>query len=195
MELLQNQHQLIEKWTEKASALRWLHDSSHRHYKALNNRFSYISIVLSTITGIGGFGVAGTTSYVPYILASLNILTGLIASFQKFVRAAEKGEAHANVSRQYASFVRNVTMEMNMGLSDDEFVDFVKYFKNDYERLCSISPDVPKKVLKKFKKKFPNIENPPEICNTIINTDLETNRSGFMRTFTKPLRVSVRADE
>ena len=122
----------------------------------------------------------------------MNIVTGLIASFQKFVRAAEKGEAHANVSRQYASFVRNVTMEMNMGMNDTEFVEFIKFFKTDYERLCSISPDVPKKILKKFKKTFPNIKNPPEILNTIIDTDIVGNsKSYFERSLTKMKRSSV----
>ena len=195
MDVTQKQHELIEIWTEKASALRWLHDSSYRHYKSLNNKFSYVSIVLSTITGIGGFGVAGSTSYIPYILASMNIVTGLIASFQKFVRAAEKGEAHANVSRQYASFVRNVTMEMNMGMNETEFMEFVKFFKNDYERLCSISPDVPKKILKKFKRTFPNVTHPPEILNTIINTDIVGKPTSlFERSITKLKRSSIMTD-
>jgi len=173
---------LIEKWTEKASTLRWLHDSSHRYYKRSNNRYYFISIFFSTMTGIGGFWVASMHSYFAYVLASLNIVSGLIYSFQMFSRAAEKGEAHANASRQYASFVRNLKME-NMDISDEEFVGVVKYIKHDYERLCSTSPEVPKPIFNFLKKRC---DDSPDSCNT----DTEPKPNNLLRIFMNAFRVS-----
>jgi hypothetical protein len=169
------QHEAIEQWTENAIKLRWLHDSSYRYYKGMNDQLFYTSIILTTFTGIAGFGIATTSSYTPYVLASMNIMIGLLLSVQKFIRAAENSEAHANASRHYASFIRSVAMEMNMHPSNDEYVDFVKYFKNDYARLCSISPDVPNKIIKQFKSQFSNI----------IYTDIESTHPSVVRMLTK----------
>ena len=171
------QHEAIEQWTENAIKLRWLHDASYRYYKGMNDQLFYISIILTTFTGIAGFGIATTSSYTPYVLASMNIMIGLLLSVQKFIRAAEKSEAHANASLHYASFIRSVGMETNTHPSNDEYVDFVKYFKNDYARLCSVSPDVPNKIKSQF--------------SNIIYTDIESTHPSVVRMLTKVVNTSV----
>lgn len=180
---------LHRAWIMKAGGLRWMHDQAHRHYKKINNNFCYASIVLSTISGVGGFGSqtiphGPTAQIVLYSIATLNIANGLLTSFQKFVCAAEKSEVHGNVGRQYATFVRNHTMLQHMLGTDTTLDDAAREAKlrevmvdlrSEYERIHAISPTVPHKVVMQFKRKFPNCKHPPEIANGL--TDLEHGTS------------------
>ena len=52
------QEKILKIWAEKAAGSRWLHEHSARHYRRLNNRFVYPQIILSTLAGVGGFGVS-----------------------------------------------------------------------------------------------------------------------------------------
>jgi len=169
-----NEHvALIKKWVEKGAGGRWLHEQSYRHFKGVNNNFTYSTIVISTLTGIAGFAV-GDNIYSPTIIACLNIVNGMLASFQKFERAAEKSESHLNAARQYASFVRSFTLELN--ISDDlntNLVMLVKDCRNEYERINNIAPAVPYNVIEYFKERFPNSKHPPESCNGLTEFDHE----------------------
>ena len=176
---------LHRAWIMKAGGMRWLHDQAHRHYKKINNRFCYASIVLSTISGVGGFGTQSiqtpqTASIVLYCIATLNIANGLLTSFQKFVCAAEKSEVHGNVARQYATFVRHHTVLQHMfttdvssdvGLRDKRLREVLTELRSEYERLHAIGPDVPHKIVRLFKQTFQNYEHPPEIANGLTDLD------------------------
>ncbi len=178
---------LHSAWVMKAGGLRWMHDHAHRHYKKVNNRFCYASIVLSTISGVGGFGSQSiphgpTAQIMLYTIATLNIVNGLLTSFQKFVCAAEKSELHGNVGRQYATFVRNHTMQQHMLATDVTLDDATREarlrevmvdLRSEYERIHAISPTVPHKIVMEFKRAFPNCKHPPEIANGLTDLDHE----------------------
>lgn len=166
------QEQILKVWAEKAAGYRWLHEQSARHYRRLNNRLVYPQILISTVTGVGGFGI--TTSgdnfsdfaYLGYIIAFLNILGALITSFQKFIGAAEKSEMHATVSRQYAAFFRNISLELSLNPRDrNDCLDMCKTCRTEYDRLMNVSPPVPQKIICRFKDRFPHATNKPDIAN------------------------------
>jgi hypothetical protein len=165
-EWTKDETKILVSWCQKSAGQRWLHDKACRHYRKINNRFSYVSIILSTIAGIGGFSAETSMAWFRYLLASVNIFTGLLNSFQKFVRAAEKSEAHMSVARQFASFVRTVALELSLEPEKRENAsDFLKQCKSDYERMCTMAPDVPERVIRAFNAKFPDVKNRPDMCN------------------------------
>lgn len=49
--------QLLMKWAEKAAGYRWLHNMARINFKKTHDYLSYPTIVLSSITGVGGFAV------------------------------------------------------------------------------------------------------------------------------------------
>lgn len=167
--------QLLQKWKEKAGGWRWLHYTAMHHYKEINSRFVYSSIVLSTLAGAGGFSTAGTESstkttmgkiqfYMGYVIGATNVIIGLINSFQRFGKAAEKTELHASAAMQYAMLYRLIETEIN--LSDDHRRnDLVVTVRQEMDRLLSQSPAVPQKIVDMFNAAFPNIENKPDVCN------------------------------
>ena len=170
------QHIIVLKtMLEKAAGYRWLHDKSYRHYKTLNNRCTYTTIVLSTFTGIGGFSAHASGTTTSFIIAGINIFCGLLNSIQKFVRSAEKSEAHNTASRQYASFVQSITLELNQPEVDRERpTTFLRQCKGEYERLSSTAPDIPNKMVRLYKAEFGSkVKNKPDICNGLSNLNFD----------------------
>jgi hypothetical protein len=166
---------LLESWKERAGGWRWLHYNAMHHYKTINSRYVYSSIVLSTLAGAGGFSTAGTSDsgkttmgriqfYMGYIIGATNVIIGLINSFQRFGKAAEKTELHASAAMQYSMLYRLIETELN--LSDDhKRNDLVMTVRQEMDRLLSQSPSVPQTIIDEFNETFPNLENKPDICN------------------------------
>lgn len=175
MTYTESERELLLSWKEKAGGWRWLHYNSMHHYKNINSRFVYSSIVLSTLAGAGGFSTAGsidsqTTTmgkvqfYMGYVIGATNVIIGLINSFQRFGKAAEKTELHASAAMQYAMLYRLIETEMNLSEHHqrDELVITVR---QEMDRLLSQSPSIPQKIVDQYNKTFPNAINKPDVCN------------------------------
>lgn len=170
-----NEKKLLESWKERAGGWRWLHYNAMHHYKTINSRYVYSSIVLSTLAGAGGFSTAGPSDsgkttmgkiqfYMGYIIGATNVIIGLINSFQRFGKAAEKTELHASAAMQYSMLYRLIETELN--LSDEhKRNDLVVTVRQEMDRLLSQSPSIPQTIIDKFNEAFPNITNKPDICN------------------------------
>lgn len=180
----QSELALLDSWKERAGGWRWLHYNSMHHYKNINSRFVYSSIVLSTLAGAGGFSTAGTSDsqmtvmgkvqfYMGYVIGATNVIIGLINSFQRFGKAAEKTELHASAAMQYSMLYRFIETELN--LSDDHKKnDLVTTVRQEMDRLLSQSPSIPQVIINQFNKEFPNLQNKPDICNGLgghVSTD------------------------
>ena len=171
----ENENKLLESWKERAGGWRWLHYNSMHHYKNINSRYVYSSIVLSTLAGAGGFSTAGSVDstkttmgkvqfYMGYIIGATNVIIGLINSFQRFGKAAEKTELHASAAMQYSMLYRLIETELN--LSDDHRrSDLVMTVRQEMDRLLSQSPSIPQKIIDQFNQTFPDMINKPDICN------------------------------
>lgn len=195
--------ELLKKWKEKAGGWRWLHYTAMHHYKEINSRFVYSSIVLSTLAGAGGFSTAGTESnmrttmgkiqfYMGYVIGATNVIIGLINSFQRFGKAAEKTELHASAAMQYAMLYRLIETEIN--LSDEHRRnDLVVTVRQEMDRLLSQSPSVPQKIVDMFNTAFPDIDNKPDVCNGLGQPQTSLPSELINRIFTPntPKKVSM----
>lgn len=174
-EYTESELKLLESWKERAGGWRWLHYNAMHHYKNINSRYVYSSIVLSTLAGAGGFSTAGSSDsqatlmgkvqfYMGYIIGATNVIIGLINSFQRFGKAAEKTELHASAAMQYSMLYRLIETELN--LSDDHRRnDLVMTVRQEMDRLLSQSPSIPQKIIDDFNNTFPDMQNKPDICN------------------------------
>jgi hypothetical protein len=171
----ENELKLLDSWKERAGGWRWLHYNAMHHYKNINSRYVYSSIVLSTLAGAGGFSTAGTSDsgttvmgkvqfYMGYVIGATNVIIGLINSFMRFGKAAEKTELHASAAMQYSMLYRLIETELN--LSDDhKRNDLVMTVRQEMDRLLSQSPSIPQTIIDEFNQTFPEIVNKPDICN------------------------------
>jgi hypothetical protein len=179
------QENILKIWAEKAAGYRWLHENSARHYRRLNNKFMYPQIILSTVAGMGGIGITTNTTsntdsdevspmiYLGYGIAAVNIITALLISFQKFMMSAEKSQVHSTVGRQFATFYRNITLELSLNPADrTECIELCKTCKIEYERLMNVAPSIPQKIVNEFKQKFPDTKYKPDIANGLSDMQI-----------------------
>src|SRR5210317_1015774 len=157
----EKQENLLVRWAEKAAGYRWLHNHARLYYKKQHDYLSYPSIVIASITGVGGF-------------AFLNVLGGILTSISKFSQSANLAEAHSAMCVQYSKFYRNIDMELSLDVQHrEDVVEFVQRARQEYDRLLDDAPDIPAISIKAFNMEFPNKENKPDVCNglSIIMSD------------------------
>jgi hypothetical protein len=145
------------------------------HYKGINSKFVYWSLCLSTLAGAGGFSTAGSTGneattmgkvqfYSGYVISGVNVIIGLLNSFQRFGKAAEKTELHASAAMQYAMLYRLIETELNLS-KNHQRDELISHVRQEMDRLLSQSPPIPQKIVNNYNKIFPDVVNKPDICN------------------------------
>lgn len=165
--------ELLAEWREKCAGWRWLHYECMVHYKNLNSRYVYASILLSTVAGAGSFTTGGSGSgagigdrTMSLIIGGINVIISLINSFQRFTKAAEKTELHASAAMQYAMIYRFIDTELQLSPKHQRR-DLIQYVRQEFDRLLSQSPTVSQGIINKYNKMFPHIEHKPDVCTGI----------------------------
>ena len=174
------QQNILQVWAEKASGWAWLHDKSARYYSTQSDRFMYPSIILNTIAGGIGF-ISFNLGYIKYIIAAMNIISGLLSSFQKFLRSTEKSETHIHYSKIFSSFTRKITLELSLNPKDRRnCIEFCKICRDEYDRAVTDCPIIPEYVIGLFREKFKDEKNKPEVANGLFhfnNYSVDKNNS------------------
>lgn len=181
------QEQLLVRWAEKAAGYRWLHNHARLHFKRVNDYMSYPSIIISSITGVGGFAVLNPSGnenlddetknkimIAQYMFAFLNVVGGILTSLSKFSQSAQLSEAHSVMCVQYSKFYRNIDMELSLDPEHrQDVIEFVNTCRQEYDRLLDDAPDIPANAIINFNLEFPEKENKPDVCNglSILGTD------------------------
>jgi hypothetical protein len=181
------QEQLLIRWAEKAAGYRWLHNHARLHFKRVNDWLSYPSIIISSITGVGGFavlnpsgdeGVSSETKskimFIQYAFAFLNVIGGILTSISKFSQSSQLAEAHSAMCVQYSKFYRNIDMELSLDPQHrQDVIEFVNKCREEYDRLLDDAPDIPANAIIAFNLDFPEKDNKPDVCNglSIIASD------------------------
>lgn len=186
----EKQEKLLKSWAERAAGYRWLHNHARLHYKNQNDWLAYPSIVIASITGVGGFAVLNPSGnedvsmetknkimIVQYMFAFLNVLGGILTSISKFSQSSTLADAHSLMCVQYSKYYRNIDMELSLDEGDRTCViEFVKKCREEYDRLLDDAPDIPAISIQAFNIEFPDRVNKPDVCNglSIIVSD-DTN--------------------
>jgi len=201
----EKQEKLLRSWAERAAGYRWLHNHARLHYKKQNDYLSYPSIVIASITGVGGFAVLNPSGnedlnpstrnkimIVQYFFAFLNVLAGILTSIGKFSDSGRLAETHSAMCVQYSKFYRNIDMELSLDEGDRTCVlDFVKKCREEYDRLLDEAPDLPAISIEAFNLEFPDKQNKPDVCNglSIIVSDETASQIASKRAVTRWLNA------
>lgn len=194
----ENEKILVE-WCDIAQCYKWLNRRAHAKYSTLHAYYTIPAIVLSTITGTASFAQQNLPdnmkAYAPAIIGSVNIAIGILATLQQFLKISELNEAHRVASIAWDKFARNIRIEI--AKAPDERPDagiFLKFNRDEYDRLMETSPSIPDEVIAQFTKTF-SVENQtdpkkkkhfellkrPDICDIIISA--EENRHHWYKAF------------
>jgi hypothetical protein len=189
------QEKLLIKWAEKAAGYRWLHNTARMKFKRFHDYLSYPTIILSSITGVGGFAVLNPSSstevstsnqmkilIIQYLFAFMNVISSIINSIAKFTNSMQLSESHSSLCVQYSKFYRNIDMELSLEKNNRvNAVKFVARCRQEYDRMLSESPDIPYDCIQLFNKSFPDKEVKPDVCNGLNIISCPTPRSDAFR--------------
>jgi hypothetical protein len=143
---------------EKAHCLSWCHKQAEAMY---SNRKTWIDLPVIIISGVTGFLSAGSTTMFSNAAAS-SIALGVASLFVSVLNTAgsyygwaKRSEGHRISAIHYARLYRFISVELALPREERMMPnDFLKYVKDQYDRLQEISPLLPPEVITSFQKKF-----------------------------------------
>ena len=217
----EKQERLLIKWAEKAAGYRWLHNHARLYYKKQNDWLAYPSIVIASITGVGGFAVLNPSGnegvsqdtknnimIIQYFFALLNVVAGILTSISKFSQSLPLSEAHSLMCVSWSKFYRCIDMELSLDVKHrGNVVEFIMKSREEYDKLLDDSPDIPAISIKAFLAQFPEKENKPDVCNglsIVVQDDTDSVSSskravkrwlGAFKTVKTQQRKSLEMDE
>ena len=143
---------------EKAHCLSWCHKKAEAMY---SNRKTLIDLPVIVISGVTGFLSAGSTSMFSdpksssIALGVASLFVSILNTAGSYYGWAKRSEGHRISAIHYARLYRFISVELS--LPRDERMqpnDFLKYVKDQYDRLQEISPLLPPEVIFEFQQKF-----------------------------------------
>ena len=171
-----NMENLIKIWGEKAAGLRFMHDNAAESWKNFSNTLTLWSICITTVASGASLIAASindeeTKNIVLYITGGISIVSSLIQSLKKFYNAEEKSANHNAVARQFGSFYRYVTLQMNLTREDRLPSDQLsEQSLKEYERLQQEAPPLGPSQIELFRKTFGDSNQAvPDICEKKFN--------------------------
>lgn len=154
---------------EKANGLAMMHK---RGESLFTRRKTYIDLPVIIGSGIVAFLNAGSQSLFPdprwssLALGIGSLTLGTLNTIGTYFGWAKRAEGHRLSSIHYAKLYRFISVEMR--LPRDERMtphDFLKYVKDQYDRLAEISPAIPGRIVDEFVRKtekYKGIAKPEE---------------------------------
>jgi hypothetical protein len=143
---------------EKAHCLSWVHKQAEAMY---SNRRTFIDLPVIVGSGVIAFLNAGSSSMFddPRVssvaLGVGSLLVGVLNTLGSYFGWAKRAEGHRISSIHYSKLYRFITVELSLPREERlKPHDFLKYVKDQYDRLQEISPIVPQVIIRDFQKKF-----------------------------------------
>ena len=171
-----NMENLMKGWGEKAAGLRFMHDSAAGGWKKFSNTLTLWSIGITTVASSASListSVEDTDAknVVLYVVGGIGLVASLIQSLKKFYNAEEKAADHNAVARQFGSFYRYMTLQMNLTREDRLPSDQLSEFAlKEYERLQQEAPPLGGAQVALFRKTFANSDQAiPDVCESEFN--------------------------
>ena len=147
---------LLEEWADHGKSFRWMHEQARLKFWKKNIQFQVPVIILSTLTGAANFAQERVDpayqGYYAIVVGFFNIIAGIIATIQTFLKVSESLEGHRVASVAWGKYYHNVKTELQKEPEDrEDVVDFMKYAKMEYEKLVEQSPPIPPAIVERLK--------------------------------------------
>jgi hypothetical protein len=143
---------------EKAHCLSWVHKRSEQVYSTRKTFIDMPVIVGSSV--IGFLNAGSSTMFSDPQISSIalgigSLVVGILNTMGTYFGWAKRAEGHRISAIHYSKLYRFITVEMSLPREERmKPSDFLKYVKDQYDRLQEISPLVPPSVIREFQSKF-----------------------------------------
>ena len=176
--------ELLVSWADISLCYTWIFDKSYRSYNNVNYSFTIPIVIFSTITGTLSMSLS---SIVPeaslmtgqFVIGAVNIFIGILSTLQNFFRYAQQSELHLSATRDWAKLHRNIKIELSIERQYRKPAEeFVRYARQEYERLLNTRPVIPSNILNDFKRLYKNSDViKPETLEKIKHLILDDDRN------------------
>jgi len=177
----EEEEQILKVWADHALCYEWLHLKCRQIFKRRNTWFSIPVIIISTVVGTANFAQDRFSEEhkesVVVIIGCLSLIAGIITTIYNFLQVSELNEGHRVATMSWGKYHNNLKTELEkhpLDRADPKLA--LKMYKEEYERLLEISPEILKKIIKLFKTKFKKNEFiiKPDIVNKLKPTKIYT---------------------
>ena len=155
----ENHEEIFYEWADKAMCYRWLHSRSFNIYSWKAAAYTIPVIIMSTITGTANFAQdkfpEQYRTMAQMTIGAINIIAGILTTIQQYFKINELNEAHRVSSISWGKFHQNIKVEMTKHPKDRKPpMDMLNAYKEEFDRLLEISPNIEDAVVLEFKNKF-----------------------------------------
>jgi len=185
------QHEeIFVEWADKAMCYRWLHSRSYKIFSFRNACYTIPVIIMSTISGTASFAQdkfpPAQRVLAQMIIGTINIFAGILTTIQQFLKITQYCEAHRVSAISWGKFSQNIKVELTKNPKDREKpMEMLKSYKEEFDRLIEISPDIEDKIVAEFQAKFGKNKE-AELNTTEVNIRYKEK---FKDLFHQPLDV------
>lgn len=206
---IENEKILVE-WCDIAQCYKWLNMKAHSSYSYMNAWFTIPAIILSTISGTASFAQESIPSNYQtmaiLLVGTVNISVGILTTIQQFLKISELNEAHRVAGIAWDKYARNIRIELAKAPDErSEAHMFLKYCRDEFDRLMETSPSVPEATITLFKKTFIHSKDTkvlekmemlklPDICDIIVSAE-ETRHHWYKDTGKHISEIEMRAEK
>jgi hypothetical protein len=192
--------EIFYEWSDKAMCYRWLHSRSFNIYSWKAAAYTIPVIIMSTITGTANFAQdkfpEEYKTMAQMSIGAINIIAGILTTIQQYFKVNELNEAHRVSSISWGKFHQNIKVEMTKHPKERKPpMDMLNSYKEEFDRLLEISPNIDDSVIKEFKLKFGKKSDGDIQTNEKIkqkyNKELYTILDKAAKTGGKPKRPSI----
>jgi len=206
---IENEKILVE-WCDIAQCYKWLNMKAHSSYSYMNAWFTIPAIILSTISGTASFAQESIPldykSMAVLLVGTVNIGVGILTTIQQFLKISELNEAHRVASIAWDKYARNIRIELAKAPDErPEAHMFLKYCRDEFDRLMETSPSIPESTINLFKVTFLHSKDAkvlekmkklklPDICDIIISAE-ENRHHWYKNTGKHVSELEMRAEK
>jgi hypothetical protein len=175
---------ILAEWHDIAICYKYMFEKTHAYYANLNAWYTIPAIIFSTISGTASFAQASLPTdyqvYAPMAIGTVNIIIGILTTIQQYLKISELKESNKTVSLAWDKFSRNIAIEL--AKAPDERQDaghFLKYSRQEFDRLMENGNTIPSHIVRKFKRKFSgktpeekhnyDMIKKPDVCDVLVS--------------------------
>lgn len=170
---------------EKAHCLSWVHKRSEQLYSTRKTFIDMPVIIGSSV--IGFLNAGSSTMFSDPQISSIalgigSLVVGILNTTGTYFGWAKRAEGHRISSIHYSKLYRFITVELSLPREERmKPSDFLKYVKDQYDRLQEISPLVPPSVIREFQSKFSKYTeiSKPEEANGLEKIEVYHESASF----------------
>jgi len=151
---------LIQSWIDQASSLNWLHEKTAASYKKYDTVITLPIMIITASTGSANVGMAfySQSSWISNLIAGVfGVGSAVLSAIAHYYKFGELAETHRQTANSWNKMRANMLVQLAIPYEERaECKTFMDSIKEEMDRLCQSSPQIPETFILELEKKKEN---------------------------------------